>query len=368
MCFQNFKSWINSSEAFKLNSHVPIFDVMNVFACLAVVILHANESFWNFTYDKRWIFSNIIENLFYWAVPVFFMISGATIIDYRQRYSTKMFFKKRFQKTFIPFIVWSLIDICLTTMLKLNTIDISGQYTIKELLNIVFNTSNTYIYWFFIALFAIYLSIPIISLIPQEQRKKSYLYMIAFSVLTLSILPLLCTLTGIQMNPLIETPISAGYLIYTLLGYCITKYPISKKCRISLYILGLSGFLVQLIGTHFLSYKSGTIDQTFKGYLNLPCVLFSVAVFVWFYYNKSLVSNKKFIKIISFLSGASFGVYLVHIHIQRILPTFIYIFFKVNIDSFGTQWALYFIPFIYFASLIIVLIIKKIPILKRIVP
>lgn len=49
------------------------------------------------------------ETVFYFVVPIFFMISGATLMDYRDRYNTKDFFIKRGLCTFIPFIVWSLI-------------------------------------------------------------------------------------------------------------------------------------------------------------------------------------------------------------------------------------------------------------------
>ena len=69
---------------------------LNVFAALAVVFLHTNKCFWRFSAERYWATANIIESFFYFAVPVFFMISGATLIDYRERYDTKTFFKKRF--------------------------------------------------------------------------------------------------------------------------------------------------------------------------------------------------------------------------------------------------------------------------------
>ena len=39
------------------------------------------------------------------------MISGATLIDYRERYTTIEFFKKRISKTLLPFLVWSVVGI-----------------------------------------------------------------------------------------------------------------------------------------------------------------------------------------------------------------------------------------------------------------
>lgn len=69
--------------------------VLSVLSSLAVVFLHTNGCFWGGVgHNARWISANIIESLFYFAVPIFFMISGATLLDYRKRYDTKTFVKK----------------------------------------------------------------------------------------------------------------------------------------------------------------------------------------------------------------------------------------------------------------------------------
>ena len=41
--------------------------------------------------------------------PVFFMLSGATLMEYRRRYDTATFLKKRVARTVVPFVAWSLI-------------------------------------------------------------------------------------------------------------------------------------------------------------------------------------------------------------------------------------------------------------------
>lgn len=45
---------------------------------------------------------NCFKCFFYLAAPVFFMISGATLIDYPERYDIKTFFKKRLLKPLYP--------------------------------------------------------------------------------------------------------------------------------------------------------------------------------------------------------------------------------------------------------------------------
>lgn len=72
---------------------VPYLSALNALSCIAVVMLHTNSCFWEFSKARYWVTANVIECVMYFAVPVFFMISGATLLDYRERYSTKTFFK-----------------------------------------------------------------------------------------------------------------------------------------------------------------------------------------------------------------------------------------------------------------------------------
>ena len=62
-------------------------------------MLHTNECFWTFSAEERyWRTANIIECIFYFAVPVFFMISGITLMDFYDRNSLKEYFLKEPEK------------------------------------------------------------------------------------------------------------------------------------------------------------------------------------------------------------------------------------------------------------------------------
>ena len=139
-----------------------------VISALSVTILHTN-SFWDFSADEHyWFAANIIESVFYFAVPVFFMITGITLADYKDRYSTKTFFKKRIEKTLIPYIVWSVLAalfMLATGVLK--PADITPVWVITSV--IWTNNIITY-YWFFGALFVFYLLMPVIASIKKEQK------------------------------------------------------------------------------------------------------------------------------------------------------------------------------------------------------
>lgn len=93
----------------KEEKRIIFIDYLNVASCIAVIALHCNGCFWSFSHAAYWKSAVFIECLFYWAVPCFFMITGATLIDYRKKYNTEIYFKKRFQRTVIPFLFWSIV-------------------------------------------------------------------------------------------------------------------------------------------------------------------------------------------------------------------------------------------------------------------
>lgn len=148
-----------------------------------------------------------------------------------------------------------------------------------------------------------------------------------------------------------------------LLGYYISNFPISKKARLTAYIAGILGWASRYFYTLIRSVPLGEIDRGLTGYTKFPSVLLAVAVFVWFFYfDWSFLNKANIIKVIRKVSGASFGVYLVHNFILMGLV----IAFKIPMGS--PAWRILGIPTVYCISLIIVLIGKKIPIIEKMFP
>lgn len=100
-------------------------DYLNILACLCVIFMHCNGIVHSFEYSRAWKESMFVEAAAYWAVPVFFMISGATLMGYRDKYSTGTFFKKRVLKTVFPFIAWVLINLIFKTAAGIMEPDLS---------------------------------------------------------------------------------------------------------------------------------------------------------------------------------------------------------------------------------------------------
>lgn len=243
------------------------------------------------------------------------MITGATLINYTERYSTKQYFYKRFVKTVIPFFIWSLLS--LVYLLFNNRIEITS---LKKFIELLLNTQFNSFYWFFIPLFSVYMSIPVLSAIPKIRRKQIFGYGIVITILFNSLLPFLFSLSHINYNEQLKIPSFMGYLIYILLGYWFHEFKLSKRNRTLIYILGFLGLCAHIIGTWYFSYLNGNISTLFKGYTNIPSLCYSVSIFVFFRYMNEDI-QRLISKITIFFSDVTFGIYLIHWFVIQYIST-----------------------------------------------
>lgn len=282
--------------------------VANVLACAAVIILHCNNVFWSYPKGLRWISSLFLESFFLWGVPVFFMLSGATLLSYPKRYSTKVYLKKRFQRTVPPFLAWTGIGLIYRCSKQ------EWHFTgFRDLISDVLNTNIIHIYWFFIPLFAIYLSIPLLAAVSDERKLEVYRYLAAAGFLFVSVLPVVFSLLGMTWNQKLVPPVVTQYMIYVLLGYLIRESDFTKRQRAVIYLLGILGWILMFAGTWVLSAAKGSIDSTFRGNEGFPAVLQAAAVFTAIRYVRwEKILHPAGIRFFEKLSGYTFGVYLMH--------------------------------------------------------
>lgn len=331
--------------------------ILNVLACIGVVILHTFET--GYTSDANFVFEVLIRAIAYCAVPVFFMITGAILIDYRERYDTKTFFKKRLLKVIIPLIIWSIIYFIINFFKgKFSINDLSFKFVFEYF----FLVKTNPIFWFFVVIIGIYLAIPVISLIPQESRRKAFLYIIIITFVFNQFLPDLLYHLNLNYNYDLKFPLTySGWISFIFIGYYIDKYEIVKKHRVIIYVLGIIGFLTMVVPTIFISYHKNESCSWFDEYYDAPCVLYSASVFLFF---KSKINNNqivtKIMPFFNFVAPTTLGIYVLHIAIRDFLRYFYtYSYFGMNLVLTLSILTICFI---------VVKIVQKIPGLRHIFP
>lgn len=169
--------------------------------------------------------------------------------------------------------------------------------------------------------------------------------------------------SGLDFNYALPYPYH--YLIFPVLGYLIANTDFNKWQRALIYVLSLFGAVFRYIETYRLSTALGSIDKTYFSYLQFHSVLLACGVFLLFKqinWDKIFKSDKSK-KYVSLVSSCSFGIYLIHKIIMRVLTSE-----HIGINDGCWQWRLFAPLVIYLIALIGVMIMKKIPIVKRLVP
>lgn len=335
---------------------------LSIISAFSVICLHTNGAFWNYSKENYWFSANIIECVFYFAVPIFFMISGVTLLDYRERYTERVFFERRIKKTVLPFLGWSIIGLILKCLIgDIPIQNLNFGFIIKG----IFETSFISIYWFFPVLFSVYLCMPLLASV--KDKKEIYFLYVVIAFLFNIVTPFVIDLLNLDIDWPMEVCVMSGYLIYVVLGYLIANNEIPTIWRRTIYVLGVLGLLMHIIGTYILSVENDQIVRTYKGYTNLPCFLYSTAVFVFFKHFEEKIVSKKFDYCLKWLGKYTFGLYLVHYYVMVIVKN---VFFEKLwgisetslIYRLGAPWII--IPI----SIFIIYIMRRIPIVRLIVP
>ena len=88
-------------------------DIVKIFAIFSVLILHSSSPILYMIGKIEldiWQIGNIYDSLVRMAVPLFFMVSGALLLNQKEE-ALSRFFSKRFVKVIIPLIAWSIVYI-----------------------------------------------------------------------------------------------------------------------------------------------------------------------------------------------------------------------------------------------------------------
>lgn len=342
---------------------VVYFDLLNILACFCVVCQHTNSKFGNFQPTAGWLECAFTGVVCHWAVPVFFMLSGATLLKYRERYSTADFFKRRFSRILIPYIIWTVLLYFLDKQYQQAGSAIEmGEQIINHLLKADVMAP----FWFFAPLFAIYLMMPVFSLLANKKYQKLLYYYIGICFVTKSVLPVadlfLHTNIAAACAPFFQ--LFNVYLMDVFLGYILSNVPISRKWRIIIYSFGILAFVLQFACVLAESFKNGKMSDPLSPYEYFPVTVVAVAVFVFFRYLplQKLEKSKKASTAISKIASCSFGIYFMHVLIYRWILELDF----VDVDQFIWRFPVRFA--VYFICLAITAILKKIPVLKKIVP
>lgn len=339
---------------------VIYFDILRIAAIFAVVAVHLSAQHWLDVdvSSRAWFAFNLYCTTGKWSVPIFVMISGALFLG--RNISIRTILKKNVARIATVFLSWS------------------GCYALVDLvfrhapLSVVLSQliRGHYHLWFLYMIVGLYLLIPLLRPIVQNETLTHYFLLLAlvFTFL-LPQLALFTSFVSYEASTVIRTVIMysycffpLGFTVYFVGGYYLSRRSFSHREEIVLYCVGVAALLFSIIAPAALSRAQGAANPTSYSYNDLNVLCTSVPIFV--FAKQHLVfprMGERAYALLRKMSKYSFGVYLVHPMVIELLQHF-------GIDTFSCN-AFFSVPllaiFVFTASTAISALLNRIPIINK---
>jgi surface polysaccharide O-acyltransferase-like enzyme len=292
-------------------SRIIVFDFLRLLAIIGVIAIHVSyPPLYHLSENSyAWWVSNMVESFLRWVVPAYFMLSGALLLSKDEPIS--VMFTRRLPRILVPFLFWTQIYILLTLYQ-------GSKQTYIELLYKSISGPAYYHLWFVYTLIGLYIVTPLIRQLIKQARIQLIEYFLVLWFLFSSLFPLINKLLDIKLG--VSIPFVDGYIGYFILGYYLYTYPLPSRIRKYAYFLTYLSWLIVILGTYTLTVKKGNYDDYFHGYLTVPVVMNSIAVFVYFQNLKLKESGiiGKLSKQIN-IGRICYGIYLSHLAVMYYL-------------------------------------------------
>jgi surface polysaccharide O-acyltransferase-like enzyme len=347
-------------------------DLIRVVAIFTVILLHVNifidHSINELGVLHWWIAVDIYQFISRFGVPFFIMLSGALLLaPSKKNEDIGFFFKKRFTRIGIPFIFWSAIFFIWAFYVENQPF--TQDFIINGILKGPYPT-----FWYLYMLFGLYLITPLLRIMLAHFTDKLYKYFICLWFTGIAIVPMIEFVSGRAFyltGVVFLIPLCVGYFV---IGTYLTKIQIRRWILASLTILS---FTLTTIATYLLagSNSSGSDTAFFFHGNSSPTMI--IATFSLFMLLNSYAKPKEKTQ----MEKPSWKHRIMHVISENTLPLFllhmiiIYLlehgfFFSLTLTG-NTFDPILSVPLTATVTLILCIIIiiplKKIPILKKLI-
>jgi surface polysaccharide O-acyltransferase-like enzyme len=339
-------------------------DVIRVVAMIMVLLLHASAPYvdrFQHVPLYLWNYANLINSITRASVPLFFLLSGMLLLG-NQEEPALVFYRKRVMRILPPLLFWSVVYIIWGIYHH------GEKYTVISAAKDIINGDVRYHLWFVYVLLGLYLITPLLRFLIARLDQGIFYGLIGLWFVIISVFPILTKFTAVDM-PLKTENLLLHYLGYYLLGFLLSKTDLSTF-RSKIIWLGI--WCASSAATIYLTYSHSVDNRAFVGffynYTSVNVVIMTVAIFLFL---KSLPYDRFFARArfnwlrtaIIELSKISYGIYLGHVLFQEILWE--------DWPEKILRHPLRVIPAIVVSvgviTVVLLLITRKIPIVKRLV-
>ena len=354
----------------KIKERYDNLDIMKTIAIFMVIFLHIFLYEFNLSKDIESIryYLSFFVRIICEGVPIFIVVNGFLIIN--KELSMKKWLKK-ILNIFVLLIIWNFITIICVRYIK-------GQDLLfKKVIDQVFNNNvskpHTGHLWFLENLIMLYLFFPILK-VCHDNNRKIYNYFFAIVSILVIGLPLaryILLITdkffGVDILKYFNLftnkynfIANSSFIFYFMLGgYLFEKREFfeNKENRIKAFLIGLIGYIISfLFAILIVKYTGFTING---GFNNNSIFMVGIIIGIFGITYKCVTKRSLLTRLVLDIGKNTLGIYLIHNILVAVSDTYI-IFEKTFENTFLMSIA------ILLVSYILVKIIKKIPVIKKI--
>ncbi len=287
---------------------------LRIIATVLVILLHCIMPIYNnidYFETRAWWICGVLNSISRTAVPIFFMMSGFLMLNNSDTLDIKGFYKKRVPHLLIPLLMWNIIYYLYNNYQSLSVAEFFKQ---------LINTGSSYHLWFVYTMIGFYLLMPFLKRITDNCTLPQLWVFTVIILFTSTIRPFLNTVLPIYIN--LFDGLTNGYIPYMILGYLLGKSKFDFKSRVAVYIGGVIGLLMSLLGNWYFSSQD-KLSLIFNEAYRINHILCASAVFVLF---KQIKWDKfnKLSQMAKFWSKRTFGIYFIHAMILDIYMKYVW--------------------------------------------
>ena len=333
-------------------------DVVRAVCCFTIVLLHntCNVFYGADITSNRWFSTLLVNSLTAFAVPCFYMISGAYLL--RKDCTIKTALLHRVPKIYIPLLFWSCLYIL--TDVQMKPIQFLKMFYVQQ-------TSHL---WFIYSMVGIYMLLPVLSKMYLCMNGKMKVYLVALLLFVPSLWHDFGAIAGISLpNPHFAMfwPDLGLFFLGALLWDMRSNI---QKFKWKIYALIFAvGLLVNMGMTAYISAQSEAPNSAFIscigsfGNLCMAVAIFSGAL-TWESNLQNIPQRMK--KWILRIGEASMGIYFSHVLVMICMSKFPLVSTMLKNNS-GTEVEMLISAVVYFlVSFVISYCGHQVPIIKKV--
>lgn len=292
------------------------------------------------------------------AVPIFFMISGALLLNKEE--NIKTLYKKRIARIIIVIFVASFMQY----LYKIRH-DFTG-FNMLTFIKTIYTKNITIPYWFLYSYLGFLILLPFLRNLVKNMRREHYYYLFAIYIIYKIIEPVIKQNFNVDINVNLECVLLEINIICPILGhFCENTLDIRKISKKIVVFATIALVVILSVGVILtISEVERTGNGKVQIYLSYGCVFVAMYTYILIkriFYKRQLpnwINN-----IIITIGGCSFGIYLMEVNLRDIM--FGKVMLKLTPFIKTMPACIVSIVCMICMGTVITMILKKIPLCKK---